>query len=409
MKGFLSTNASKTQMDTKEKNENTNFFIIHELETVPIAVLENNWEKMEEENAGKFLDAAKQVLTWEEEIQFKLSMSSIRNVMDVDFVDTSIYGPFTGFGISIAVIDGGINDEHPDLEKKLWDCRKFLEDSELDLGHGTAVAGIICGNGSSSDDEYIGLAPDVDIVDCIAFNKDGVGKLGDILMAIDWAVQNRVKILCMAFNSMPGSKHSEIFENLLKHVNENYGVIACAGTGNFGPASSTIGMPGIFESVLTTGALTKLFKVQMKSGRGTVSSGKPEFCLPGENIISLNVFNSYFKERHLDKNEFYAVYSGSSVSVAILSGIIAKILQARPSIPYNEMKKVLLDSCNEIEGSAPESSGHGILIPRVIFTNLKRMISFRKPYSQVMKDSLFITVILFYLLVVAAIVFTALF
>jgi serine protease AprX len=91
---------------------------------------------------------------------------------------------YTGAGVTVAVIDSGINDSHPDLHNANGTSRVLyhqdftgtpttnLSGGQYDLyGHGTHVAGIIAGNGSLSGGQYEGVAPGVTLVDLRALDK----------------------------------------------------------------------------------------------------------------------------------------------------------------------------------------------------------------------------------------------
>ena len=73
---------------------------------------------------------------------------------------------FTGRGVTVAVLDTGVDAEHPDLAGKIADEQNFSEVPELGdtVGHGTHVASIIAGSGAASDGRYRGVAPDATLV-----------------------------------------------------------------------------------------------------------------------------------------------------------------------------------------------------------------------------------------------------
>ncbi len=109
---------------------------------------------------------------------------------------------FNGKGVTVAVIDSGINDSHPDL----WDSTEshsrvlYRQDftgtsnsnsagGKYDLyGHGTHVAGIIGGNGYLSSGNYSGVAPSVNFVDLRALDVNGAGSDSSVIAAIQEAI-----------------------------------------------------------------------------------------------------------------------------------------------------------------------------------------------------------------------------
>ncbi|HEX9060233.1 MAG TPA: S8 family serine peptidase, partial [Clostridia bacterium] len=104
---------------------------------------------------------------------------------------------FTGKGITIAIIDTGVY-EHDDLIKpknRILKFKDFINDADLpydDSGHGTAIAGIIAGNGFSNND-YIGMAPDANLVVIKALTRTENAKLSVLIDSLNWVIENKEK------------------------------------------------------------------------------------------------------------------------------------------------------------------------------------------------------------------------
>ena len=104
-----------------------------------------------------------------------------------------------GQGIGIAIIDTGISP-HPDLIRNGSRIRGFYDATEPnntlprdENGHGTHVAGIAAGDGSSSNGLYKGIAPASHVIGIRILNSSGNGKMTDILPSFSWILQNRIK------------------------------------------------------------------------------------------------------------------------------------------------------------------------------------------------------------------------
>ncbi|MBN2153840.1 MAG: S8 family serine peptidase [Candidatus Lokiarchaeota archaeon] len=387
------------------------FRVIHELSLVPIVVLEPSAGMLDDQAIEALLPESEGIVAKEREAELFLSASSPNTILDMDTVNSSVYGPFQGNGLAIAVIDGGILATHPDLAGCEISRREYVAAARgLDAGHGTAVAGIICGSGRMSRGRFKGIAREVELLDCVAFDARGRGLLGDVLAAVDGAVGAGIRVVCMPFSSWPGTEPSTIFEHYLRVLVEAHSVVFCSGAGNSGPLQGTIGMPGRFDCVLTAGSTSPDFKVSRFSGRGSQARSvpKPDFCLPGEQAVSLNAEDSLWKERILDENEHYAVFSGNSVSVAILTGLVAGILSAKPDARPSAIKQLLTASCKRMRKFAPLSAGKGIVVASSIFRNMDVLYAFAKRFPVVAHDAAFLSSLILFFSITTALLIASL-
>jgi serine protease AprX len=381
------------------------FRVIRELSLAPIMILEFLADQLDDDALDAALPESAGIAFRERESEFFLSASSANSILGMDPINSSVYGPFQGYGLTIAIIDGGIRAAHPDLELRAITRKEYIDGSRgFDAGHGTAIAGIICGSGKMSRERFKGIARNASLLDCVSFDARGRGLLGDILAAIDDAVVEGSRVICMAFSSRPGGEASAIFEYYLRVLVEACNTIFCCGAGNHGPLQGTIGMPGCYGCVLTAGSTSPSFKVSRFSGRGNQGSSttKPDFCLPGEQTVSLNVEDSSWKDSILDENEHYAVFSGNSVSVAILTGLVAAILSAKPDAKPSAVKQLLGASCTRIRKFAPSSTGRGIVTPASIFRNMNLLYAFAKGFPAIARDAASMTaVVVFFTIAIA--------
>lgn len=113
-------------------------------------------------------------------------------------VNASVRSRFDGAGIRVAVIDSGINANHPDLQGRvnLAESRNFTREGVAtdiaDLnGHGTYVAGIIGGAGAV----FRGVAPQVEFIACKVFTADGSAREGAVLAAVRWAIEHNADVI----------------------------------------------------------------------------------------------------------------------------------------------------------------------------------------------------------------------
>ncbi|MCH8000030.1 MAG: S8 family serine peptidase, partial [Chloroflexi bacterium] len=110
----------------------------------------------------------------------------------------------TGEDVTVAVIDSGVNNGH-DFRDRLAGTHNFSEEkSATDQGgHGTWVAGIIAGN--DRDGRYVGIAPGADILSVKVTGRDGSARVGDVIRALQWVVENKdrydVRVINISLNS----------------------------------------------------------------------------------------------------------------------------------------------------------------------------------------------------------------
>ncbi|WP_197322314.1 S8 family serine peptidase, partial [Saccharomonospora sp. NB11] len=98
----------------------------------------------------------------------------------------------TGEGVRVAVLDTGIDADHPDLADAVVEAEDFTGSGNTDdgQGHGTHVAATILGDGSASDGRYRGVAPDAELVVGKVLDDDGFGQESWILAGMEWAAEN---------------------------------------------------------------------------------------------------------------------------------------------------------------------------------------------------------------------------
>jgi subtilisin family serine protease len=107
---------------------------------------------------------------------------------------------YKGEGVRIAVIDTGVNAEHPDIQGRVVDFADFingLSEPYDDNGHGTHVAGTIAG-------KTTGVAPESEIIAVKVLDSHGSGKLSTVLMGIEWAYENGADVISMSLGALPG-------------------------------------------------------------------------------------------------------------------------------------------------------------------------------------------------------------
>ncbi len=167
----------------------------------------------------------------------------------------------TGQGVTVAVLDTGI-DPLPDFAGRLIggvDLTNANNPYQDSFGHGTFVAGLIAGNGASSNGQYSGEAPGANLVSIKVAGADGTTHLGTLISGLQWAVDHQstygINVLNISLGFQPTkSTVSNPLDQAVEAV-WNAGITVVVSAGNAGPFNGTILSPGDDPLVITVGAL----------------------------------------------------------------------------------------------------------------------------------------------------------
>ena len=295
-------------------------------------------------------------------------------------------------GIAVAVIDSGIQP-HADLP--LSRVRAFVDfvsgsPTPVDgCGHGTHVAGIIAGDGRSSDGAYAGIAPAADIVSLRVLDDDCSGHTSDVIDALEWIGRNHGRYRIKVVNLSLGHAVLEsIFTDPLVQAVERLarkGVTVVTAAGNRGvnpatgrPGYGGAGVPCNAPSAICVGSLDTLGSVQLDDDRvsDTSSRGptrfdllsKPDLVAPGVNIVSLSapgsrLFNEFqeYRVAGTSGEAQYFVLSGSSMASPVVAAAAALLLQANQALPTNTLKLALQFTARVVPQTDVLAQGAGAL------------------------------------------------
>ena len=285
----------------------------------------------------------------------------------------------TGQGVTVAVLDTGI-DNLPDFSGRLAggvDLSGGNNPYQDSYGHGTFVAGLIAGDGASSNGQYSGEAPGAKLVSIKVAGADGTTHLGTLISGLQWAVdhQNRygIKVLNISLGFQP--TRSTVINPLDQAVEAvwNSGIAVVASAGNAGPFNGTILSPGDDPLVITAGALDDMATASITddemndfSSAGPTSPDgwvKPDLVTSGRSVVSLAAPGSTIDSSHPSARIGPAnfVGSGTSFSSAITSGAAALVLADNPGLSPNQVKARLLGNTDPGPVGNPFVDGHGAL------------------------------------------------
>jgi subtilisin family serine protease len=266
-----------------------------------------------------------------------------------------------GTGISVGVLDTGVQSKHPELAGKVTHFRDFinaLSNEYDDHGHGTHVAGTISGN-------EVGLAPKARILMAKIFGAAGGGKDSTILEAMQWQFDPDGDPTTADYPRVINNSWGADIEEGIRDIEEflpyhlaiqtwiNGGIVPVFAAGNSGKSPN--GMPGGLPDVISVGAINANSEVAefssmgpnlWKIGQTIITLMKPDVSAPGVAIASSLPGNKY------------AQWDGTSMATPHVSGAIALLLQANPKLTVAEVKQLLLETS---EKKADNQFGYGIV------------------------------------------------
>ncbi|HET8779524.1 MAG TPA: S8 family serine peptidase, partial [Agromyces sp.] len=199
---------------------------------------------------------------------------------------------YTGEGVTVAVLDSGYDDTHPDLAGNvLPDSASFVPGEEVASdpnGHGTHVASTIAGTGAASGGTHRGVADGADLLIGKVLDAGGYGQDSWIIEAMQWAGE-RADIVSMSLGSQQPSDGTDVMAEALNQISDETGALFVVAAGN-STAPETIGSPGAAAKALTIGSVDDPTGwLSWFSSQGPVfRSGalKPDLTGPGNDVTA---------------------------------------------------------------------------------------------------------------------------
>ena len=284
-----------------------------------------------------------------------------------------------GQGIGVAVLDTGVSPQNDFSGRLVHGPDLSGEGTIIDnYGHGTVMAGIVGGSGADSNGRvggaYTGVAPLSTIVAVKTAGRNGAVDVSTMLQAMHWVAAYKDQFNIRVLNLSWGTKstQSPTVDPLNYAVQRlwNSGIVVVVAAGNSGPQSGTVTKPGDDPMVITVGAFDD--KANLEAGddsmspwssRGPTPTGlrKPDILAPGRSLIAPRSFGSHVE---VDNPKAliapsYIKGSGTSQAAAVVSGLVAQMLSARPSLTPNQVKALLRGTSTPITGVAADAQGTG--------------------------------------------------
>ncbi len=256
----------------------------------------------------------------------------------------------TGSTIRVAILDTGIDLDHPDLQGNIKGNVNLIKphkSGDDDKGHGTHVAGIVAA--LNNEIGVVGAGPDISLYAVKVLNKKGLGYLSDLIDGLNWCINNEMQVVNMSFGSLTDNQsfHDAIIEAY------EAGITQIASAGNRGENGGAIEYPAKYPETIAVSAIDVYENFASFSSFGA----EIDLTAPGVDI------------RSAYKKGEYEILSGTSMSAPHVTGVVALVLTTSPK-GYDKDKdgtwdpdeiKIKLKEKAEDLGLHPNKQGAGLV------------------------------------------------
>ncbi|MET9421641.1 type VII secretion-associated serine protease mycosin [Streptomyces sp. NPDC006540] len=278
-----------------------------------------------------------------------------------------------GEGITVAVLDTGVDDQHPDLAGSVLPGKDFIgfgaeRGDRAWARHGTAMAGIVAahGHGPGRESGVLGIAPEAKILP-VRVILEGSDKARDrarktrgtaLAQGIRWAADQGADVINLSLGDDSESAHPEAGEDAAVQYALSKGSVVVASAGNGGEKGDRISYPAAYPGVIAVTAVDRWGTHASFSTRrwyATVSA-------PGVNIVIADPDRRYYEGW------------GTSAAAAFVSGAVALVRSAHPDLTPAQIKKLLIDTARDApKGGRDDSKGYGTVDPAAAISEGARL------------------------------------
>ncbi|WP_393062161.1 S8 family serine peptidase [Streptomyces sp. LN549] len=264
---------------------------------------------------------------------------------------------YDGKGVKVAVLDTGIDADHPDVKDRILESKSFVPGQDVDdkHGHGTHVASTIAGSGAASDGVNKGVAPAAGLLVGKVLGNDGSGADSGIIEAMEWAKAEGADVVSMSLGSSVPDDGSDPMSQAVNALSAEGGPLFVIAAGN-AYGAGTIGSPGSAEKALTIAAVDKQDNRADFSSMGPLvrSYGlKPDLSAPGVDI------NAAASQSVPGISGMYQSMSGTSMATPHVAGAAAILKERHPDWSGQRIKDALMTSSKVLPAYTPYEQGTG--------------------------------------------------
>ncbi|MGW1732009.1 S8 family peptidase [Streptomyces sp. NPDC001999] len=266
---------------------------------------------------------------------------------------------YDGKNTEVAVLDTGVDADHPDLAGRVTASENFTDSKNTDdrVGHGTHTASTVGGSGAASEGRKKGVAPGTSLLIGKVLNDAGYGQNSWVIAGMQWAIDQKADVVSMSLGSPATGDCTDPVAQAAKQLARSTRTLFVVAAGNSGPGTETVSTPGCVPDVLTVGAVDRDDSTAWFSSRGPVAvthTLKPEIAAPGVDISAANAGGRGVYA--------YRSMSGTSMATPHVAGAAAVLRQAHPEWTAQQMKAALVSSARtggKVAGA--DQTGAGVL------------------------------------------------
>ncbi|MFJ4579275.1 S8 family serine peptidase [Streptomyces echinatus] len=255
----------------------------------------------------------------------------------------------TGKGVTVAVLDTGVDLSHPDLTDRVTATRSFIDGQEVAdrNGHGTHVTSTVGGSGAASGGREKGVAPGATLAVGKVLSDQGSGSESQIIAGMEWAARDvHARIVSMSLGSTEASDGTDPMAQAVNTLSRETGALFVVAAGNTG-APSSIGSPGAADAALTVGAVDSADQPAYFTSAGPRygdNALKPDISAPGVDILAA-------RSQLVSGSGYYTSMSGTSMATPHVAGAAALLAEQHPDWSGAQLKDALMSSSAQLDPS----------------------------------------------------------
>ena len=252
------------------------------------------------------------------------------------------WGITRGAGVTVAVLDSGVDDTHPDLDGRLLPAVDLVGDGLTGdpFGHGTRIAGIIAGVMDGSG--IAGVASDVRILPIRVLAADGEGDQNRTARGIRAAVAAGAQVINLSLSSQTESQSQA---DAIRYALDE-GVTVVAAAGNRREAGSPTVYPAAYPGVLGVASVGR----GLEESAFASSGGFIDLVAPGERVVTTEVGGGWGRE------------DGTSIAAAFVTAGAALVRSANPSLTRAQVDAILVTTSRDLGPKGRDDAfGSGLL------------------------------------------------